>query len=227
MTGHWSQLWYISLLTLMIAIILKGEPQVDLFLASLFYDPVTQTFPLRHSAFWQGVRNVLMYAPYVLFVLAALKIGWNLMKDWHGQGNDRQAATALLFLVSTLIFAPALMANGHFKEISSRPRPAHITEFGGKAEFKPFHDFSGSCQSNCSFLSGEVSAAAWTMSLALLVPPPMRTAAVVASLTYTTATGALRMAFGGHFFTDVMFAALFTWMIVITMRVILILRRPH
>ena len=43
-------------------------------------------------------------------------------------------------------------------------------------------------------------------------------AAVAAAMGVGAATGVLRMAFGGHFLSDVVFAALFTLLLVILMR---------
>jgi membrane-associated PAP2 superfamily phosphatase len=52
---------------------------------------------------------------------------------------------------------------------------------------------------------------------ALLAPPPFRAAAVGAALLFTAATAVLRMAFGGHYLSDVVFAALFTWLVVLSL----------
>jgi membrane-associated phospholipid phosphatase len=120
--------------------------------------------------------------------------------------------------LGTLAAGPWLLVNEGLKEHSGRPRPGHVAQFGGKAEFRPFGRFDGSCATNCSFVSGEAAAAAWTLAPALLAPPPWRAAAVAASLVFTLATSALRMAFGGHFLSDALFAALFVWLIVLASR---------
>ncbi len=80
------------------------------------------------------------------------------------------ARRTMVFLVATFLVAPVLVANGVFKEHWSRPRPYHVAEFGGAAPFVQWWDPRGTCKRSCSFFSGEVSAAAWTMAPAVLVP---------------------------------------------------------
>jgi membrane-associated PAP2 superfamily phosphatase len=124
------------------------------------------------------------------------------------------SGSATLFLISTLILAPGIVVNGVFKEHSGRPRPAQVEEFGGRQEFKAWWDFSGSCVQNCSFVSGEASGGYWTIAPAALAPPQWRAAAYVAAIAYGTAVGVLRMAFGGHFASDVIFAGVVTFLII-------------
>ena len=129
-------------------------------------------------------------------------------------GADRTAARSV-FLLASLALGPGLLVNGVLKENSHRPRPEQTVEFGGPWRFRPYEDFDGECRRNCSFVSGEVAASAWTLAPALLAPPPFRVLAVGAALAFTAATGALRMSFGGHYLSDVLLAALFTFLIVL------------
>ena len=52
------------------------------------------------------------------------------------------------------------------------------------------------------------------LCLAALTPPAIRPAAYVAALAFGAATSGLRMAFGGHFFTDVAGAGLVTFFVI-------------
>ncbi len=47
-----------------------------------------------------------------------------------------------------------------------------------------------------------------------MAPPQWRAAAYAAAIAYGTAVGLLRMAFGGHFASDVIFAGVVTFLIV-------------
>nr|WP_252393696.1 phosphatase PAP2 family protein [Candidatus Rhodoblastus alkanivorans] len=124
---------------------------------------------------------------------------------------------AIVFLVASLALGPGLLVNGVLKEVSHRPRPEQTLDFGGRWSFEPYDSFAGQCGHNCSFVSGEAATAAWTLAPALLAPPPARILAIAAALLFTLATGGLRMAFGGHYFSDVLFAALFTFVIVLAL----------
>ena len=62
---------------------------------------------------------------------------------------------------------------------------------------------------------GAVGAGAfWTMAPAALAPPAWRPAAYAAAVAFGAGVGVLRMSFGGHFFSDVAFAGVFTFIIV-------------
>ena len=75
-------------------------------------------------------------------------------------------------------------------------------------------DPRGDCPGNCSFVSGDVSGAFWTIAPAALVPLPWRGLAYGAALALGTGMAALRIMAGGHFFTDTVFAGVFTFLII-------------
>src|SRR5262249_50871217 len=121
---------------------------------------------------------------------------------------------AVLFLLSTLALAPGLLTNLVLKEYWGRPRPIDLREFARSERFIPWWDPRGDCRQNCSFVAGEGSGAFWTLAPAALAPPPWRPLAYGAALAFGTAVGTLRVAFGGHFFTDVVFSGVFTFLII-------------
>jgi membrane-associated phospholipid phosphatase len=91
-----------------------------------------------------------------------------------------------------------------------------VTEFGGTMPFKPWWDPRGACRANCSFVSGETSSAVWLAAPALLVPVPWRYAALGGVAVYACAIAFMRLLFGGHFLSDVIFAAIFTGLVIWT-----------
>nr|WP_158008197.1 phosphatase PAP2 family protein [Methyloceanibacter methanicus] len=68
----------------------------------------------------------------------------------------------------------------------------------------------GACERNCSFVSGEGSLAFWTVAPAMLAPPAARPFTMGAAVLYGASVGGLRVAFGRHFLSDVLFAGIFT-----------------
>ena len=92
----------------------------------------------------------------------------------------------------------------------SRPRPGEVVEFAGTLPFVPWWDPRGGCEQNCSFVSGETSQATWAVAPALLVPGGLRLVALGTVGIFTAVIGGLRLAFGGHFASDVLFAVLLT-----------------
>jgi len=53
---------------------------------------------------------------------------------------------------------------------------------------------------------------------ALLVPQPFRAVAIAAALAFGIVASALRMAFGGHFLSDVLFGGLISLIVVFAVR---------
>jgi lipid A 4'-phosphatase len=186
-------------------------PGLDVEIARLFYDPVAKNFPLRTDANLGHLRDaaswllVLFIAPCVAALL--LNLVFPRAKRWI-------STPAAIFLIVTLTLAPGLLVNVLLKNHWSRPRPVAVTEFGGTERFVPWWDPRGQCPKNCSFVSGEVSSAFWTLAPAALAPAPWRFFAYAAAFTFGTGMGVTRMAMGAHFFSDVVFAGLFTFIII-------------
>jgi hypothetical protein len=67
---------------------------------------------------------------------------------------------------------------------------------------------------NCCFVSGEASEAFWTVAPATLAPPQLRPFALVGAVIFGTAVGYLRVVFGRHFVSDIVFAGLITIVVV-------------
>jgi membrane-associated PAP2 superfamily phosphatase len=121
---------------------------------------------------------------------------------------------AIVFLVATLALGPGLLTNVILKDHWGRPRPIDVTQFGGDQHFVAWWDPRGDCPGNCSFVSGDVSGAFWTIAPAALVPLPWRGLAYGAALALGAGMAALRIMAGGHFFTDTLFAGVFTFLII-------------
>jgi len=89
-----------------------------------------------------------------------------------------------------------------------------VTQFAGDQQFVPWWDPRGGCARNCSFFSGEGATAFWTLAPAALAPPAWRPLAYAGAVVFGAVTSGLRMAFGGHFFTDVSIAGLVTFLVI-------------
>ena len=188
-------------------------PSLDLVLARMFFGPASG-FAGRNA--WGATGRFLGYVlPFL--VLAAYIIAWLAKRQgwpapFHPRGRD------VMFLALAMAIGPGLVVNLGMKDHLHRPRPTHVAEFGGTKEFRPFYRFDGGCVKNCSFPSGETSEAFWMMAPASLVPVPWRPLAMAGAVAFGALVGLLRMAFGGHFLSDVVFAALIMWALLILLR---------
>jgi lipid A 4'-phosphatase len=198
-------------LALVVGLLFGLYPELDLKLASLFYDPATKSFPLKSNAAAAFARNAAMVIAWGLALPAIVALIVKLVRP------DRPlliSGRAVMFLLVTLVLAAGILTNLSFKSYWSRPRPVVVTEFNGPLGFVPWWDPRGHCDKNCSFFSGEGATAFWTYAPAALTPPPWRPLAFAAATAFGVTTSVLRMAFGGHFFTDVAAAALVTFLVI-------------
>jgi lipid A 4'-phosphatase len=76
--------------------------------------------------------------------------------------------------------------------------------FGGEAPYQPVWRITDWCQSNCSFVSGEASSATWLVAAIVLIPGPLRPLLAPPVVVYALLISLNRLAFGGHFLSDVM-----------------------
>ena len=217
----------LSLIALLALTLLTGAvfalwPELDLMGSAFFHGP--NGF-VSNGHGLSGLRGALYYLPVVvmgLFVLAWI-LGWvTAWFDLPWPQSLQPRGRSLLFLALGLALGPGLLVNVILKDNWDRPRPMHVKEFGGLLEFRPWYKTDGACEKNCSFVSGETSGAFWLVAPASLAPGPLRLPAVALALGVGVVTGVMRVAFGGHFPSDVLFAGLFTLILVAFLRKILI-----
>lgn len=184
--------------------------KLDLQIAHLFFDPVSRHFLAAANPYLDLLRD----DGYVALVTCISALAAAVVTRMLRPPRRVIPGRVVLFLVSTLAIAPGLLANVILKEHWHRPRPVHVTEFGGNKTYVDWWNPRGSCEHNCSFVSGETASAAWMFAPAMLAPAPWRIAAFAGATLFTLVISLSRMAAGAHFFTDVLFAALLTTILI-------------
>src|SRR5213596_3467631 len=198
-------------LALVIGLLFGIHPELDLKLAALFYDAAAKSFPLKLNALAAIARDGAMWIAWGLALPAIAALVIKLARP------DKPlliSGRAIIFLLVTLVLSAGILTNLTFKSYWGRPRPVVVTQFSGPSQFVPWWDPRGSCGRNCSFFSGEGATAFWTFAPAALTPPAWRPLAYAAATLFGLITSALRMAFGGHFFSDVATAGLVTFLVI-------------
>jgi lipid A 4'-phosphatase len=201
----------ILLTGLITGIVVAIDPAFDLQIASYFYRPDVKA---TVSALYPWIETLRDYHVYFTAAFVLVSLGSIVLKLIRPRGPLLVPARASLLILSTFALGPALLTNGILKPHSGRPRPAAVVELGGTQPFVQWWDWRGECDGNCSFVSGEASGAYALLAPAAVVPGPWRIAAIGAAVVYGTAIGLIRVAVGGHFMTDVIFAGVFTALIV-------------
>ncbi len=184
-------------------------PTIDLEITRLFFDPVTGRFP----AVSHPILKMLRDHGYVSIITSAGFVIAALATKFLPRLRLNVPGRVAIFLVGSLALGPGLLVNLVFKDHWHRPRPSQVIEFGGDKAYVNWWNPGGECGHNCSFASGEAAAAAWMFGPAMLVPPPWRAAAMGAAAIFAITTGLSRMAMGAHFFTDVLFGALISLLV--------------
>jgi lipid A 4'-phosphatase len=113
-----------------------------------------------------------------------------------------------LFLVLMMALGPGLLVNAVFKDHWGRPRPRQMQVFGGD---RPFHEVweRGIDGAGRSFPSGHASAAFYLIAPYFVLRSRNRRRArlaLLAGAAYGVLMGIARMAQGGHFPSDVLWA---------------------
>lgn len=205
----------ILLAELLIGLVFGLWPELDLYISDLFHDPTPCRFLAQAQCDWPLTRNPILLAVRDLnvFVTRAIVAAAAVALIFAAVGARSltyMSPRAALFLLTALAAAPGLIANFVFKAHWGRPRPIDVTQFGGALDFVPWWSPFGRCAANCSFVSGEASSAFLLLAVAVILPQRYRAAAIVVAIVYGLTVGMMRVAMGGHFLSDVLFAGVFT-----------------
>lgn len=198
----------ILIVALVAALLFSLAPGLDLWVAGEFYRPGAG-FWLSDIPALMRLRLILWDTGLVVFFAALIGLAVNLSL------RARREVRPGFWLrgVLTMLLGPGVVVNLYLKEYWGRARPVQITEFGGAAHFTPALRMTDQCLRNCSFASGEGSLAVaaalvlyWLVSP--LCNPVQQRVLLVVCITYAVLTAGMRVLFGGHFLSDVIFAAL-------------------
>lgn len=189
-------------------------PGLDLDVARYFHafeDGNHNMFALRIYPPLMRARNIGLWVGTILVAPAVCALVIKLLLP---RRKMLMPGRAVVFLIATMALAPGLLVNVLLKDHWGRPRPIDVTLFGGNQNFVAWWDPRGDCPSNCSFVSGDVAGAVWTIAPAALAPPHWRALAYAAALALSFGMAAIRVMAGAHFPSDVIFAGLFTFLII-------------
>jgi lipid A 4'-phosphatase len=198
----------------LVGVLFAAFPFWDLEIAGLFFDPTAAKFPLSIDYSANIIRRIANWIPFLLLAPAVFVL---LRKLALPSSKMLMAPSVVVFLVGSFLLGPGLTSNLLLKENWGRPRPNFVQQFAGSETFQPWWHPSSACKRNCSFVSGEASQAFWTVAPALLAPPQIRPFALGGAVLFGTAVGAMRVVFGRHFVTDIVFAGVITVAIVMAL----------
>jgi lipid A 4'-phosphatase len=204
-------LWLIVVTGVLTGVIFAAAPGLDLDIAALIQDSQTRIALKPFTSVIFAIRDLNFRLTLLIVGLAGAVLVFQAIRRRPPLHVPNRMA---LLVILSFALAPGLLVNGVLKEHWSRPRPYSVTELGGHQPFKAWWDTSGTCERNCSFVSGEASSAFAMLAVAALASGPWQYVAIAGALAYGLAVGFVRMIAGGHFLTDVIFAGVLTALIV-------------
>lgn len=192
------------MLCAVLAVVFVAFPQVDLVVSNWFYDSVEQHFYLSSHWLVDGLYQLFAKPQIVLLPVLLFLSVFCFFRYRNKCSSKRHKKYVYAFLLSSLILGPGLLVNEVLKNNSvGRARPVHIEQYGGDAQFTPAFVYSGYCQTNCSFVSGHAAVGFYFIGLAWLF---RRKHAFYLGLAIGILVSFTRIAKGGHFLSDTVFA---------------------
>jgi len=194
-------------LALLLACVFTIWPQLDLWASGLFYSKdggfVGDQFAfvrfLYHGIPWSGKFYALV--GLVIIVVSA----------WRPHPLGARWSRRLVALAWVSILGSGLVVNAGLKEYWGRARPVQVAEFGGKQHFTPALTPTSECQHNCSFVSGHATSGYILMAVGLMGSVATRRRWLWIGLAWGAVVSLARIAEGGHFLSDTLFAGLAVW----------------
>jgi membrane-associated PAP2 superfamily phosphatase len=186
--------------TLLLSLLFLIAPGVDLAVSDLFFRE-GEGFPLSQDPLLRALRRSSTWVMVVALLGALAVMGGQVVR---GRLPASRPARKAGWLLLGLALGPGLLVNGVLKTLWGRPRPVQVEVFGGDAPYVPVWQISDWCEANCSFVSGEAASASWTVAAVVLLPPAIRRRVLAPVLVYGVALSLNRVAFGGHFLSDVL-----------------------
>ena len=181
-------------------------PRLDIYLSGFFF--AQENFISEQYLIIKDLRsflkNFMIFIPFLALGL--------LCKDMFDRKKNRKrflkyrTKYALLGLLLGPIVGCGIIANMYFKDTWGRARPVQVEEFGGSKIFTPPFLKTDQCQKNCSWISGEASAAFSFLVGTILLKNPIY---VIINMLVGFLVFFCRISMGGHFFSDNIFAMIF------------------
>ena len=192
----------LPLTVLLLLTALVAASGADLKVSPLFHHP--QGWPLGNEQPWSFLYRYGYYPAYVLGGSALGLFAASFIRPALACFR-RQAA----FMVILLLLGPGLLVNTLFKDNWGRPRPREITLFGGTKQFHQPWERGVTGNGSKSFPSGH-GASAFYLAMPYFTlrrrKPRLATLIYAAGIVYGILMGVARVAQGGHFVSDILWA---------------------
>ena len=197
-----SNIFLLSMIIFIILIIFVSVgSSLDIYISSLFYHK-QQNFILQdYHLITIFIRKIILPLLIVyLLILPTISFFLPINKIYF---NFKITLKEALFVCLSMLFNLLVVVNFILKNLWGRARPNDVLEFGGKEIFTPWFYLSDSCNTNCSFVSGDSSVGFSIIALFFITKIKIFFWIAVC---FGCLLGTIRILEGGHFFSDVLIA---------------------
>lgn len=185
-------------------------PWLDLEISSFFYEPGKG---FQVSSFNDLIFNWATVPAMIVGIASAITF----CVSWYVPEWERLRRTSL-YLALVMAVGAGLLVHVVLKDHWGRPRPRQVVEFGGTQAFRPFYEpnFFAQPEPSKSFTCGHCTMGFYFFALAIagkrLGLKEMTKWGWILAIALGALLSYVRIAQGGHFFTDVLFSALIMWL---------------
>jgi len=197
-------------------------PTIDLRVSQAFFDVTSATFPANKLPWVHVVYVATPWLSRALFVLCCLGF---LYLSIGSQAQRVGLQRRLLAWMLMAILGLGVVVDWGLKDNVGRPRPEQLQVFGADKPFVPAFQWSTHCDVNCSFVSGHAASGFSLMAWGMWAGWQRRQKFLLVGMAAGAAIGAVRVAQGGHFFSDVVFSGWAVWLSYLLIRYIWLLLR--
>ena len=231
----WWHFWCVLTAMALVLVVLRQYSQVERDLA-LYFSDVTECYlsqvgqpdaqmciyyPAEENALPRVAHRIATLVPILLLIFC---FGWLIRLLL------RKAKSAHLLLplsgIVTFGAGTGIIVNLILKNNWGRPRPYQTSDAGGPFSFVPAGTISDQCSHNCSFVSGDVAAAAWMFFIVPFLPIRYRNPGYAFVGLFTVGMAFARIAMGRHYLSDVILGALISVAVIMLFNLLFGARDP-
>ena len=176
-------------------------PSLDVYVSGLFYYGDKQFLIQSYYPVSIFFRKILL--PFILiyiFVLPLVLRFFPLKKIYF---DYKFSISEIVYIWVSGAATMLLVVNVLLKNMWGRARPNDVSYFNGFQDFNPWYKISDACSSNCSFVSGDSSVGFLLIVFYFITK---KNVYLYLGLILGSLLGFIRIAAGGHFFSDVIFS---------------------
>jgi lipid A 4'-phosphatase len=194
-------------LLLLASVVFSVWPHIDIAVSQFFYAG-QGVFPANDLALVKAIYLGVPWLGRALFVLCLCTVVLALIKPAMVSRRLWRRAAGFAAVV---VLGTGFLVHTILKDNMGRPRPRDVIEFSGPSAYVPVFVPSQFCKTNCSFVSGHAAIGFSVMAFGMFGIRRRRHFWFGVSLLAGGLVGAVRIAQGGHFLSDVVFSLLAIW----------------